>query len=148
MSTKTKQGPGRPGRQDITSVSDTLGVSRQRAGQIIREYSTANPKFAEELAQARLEAIRERIRVNRAQAERLEHENQLLTGRYVAREEMREQGKAIGAVLVSVFAGWDKDLAAEVCGRSELDAQTVISGHVDRLFSDLRARWEALALEK
>ena len=143
-----RPGPGRPGNPKITSVSENLGVSRQRAGQIIREYSSAHPRFASELSQARLEAIRERIRVNRAQAEKLEHENLLLTGKYCSREEMREQGKAIGAVLVSVFSAWDKDLAAEVCGRSELESQRIISSHVDRLFHDLRARWEVLALGK
>ena len=145
MSTKTTKKPGRPGRKDITSISESLGVTRQRAGQIIREYSSANPRFAEELAQARLEAIRERIRVNRAQAEKLEHENLLLAGKYISREEQREQGKAVAGVLQSVFAGWDGTLASEVAGLSEIEVARVVRDHIDKLFRDLRQRWEFLA---
>ena len=141
---KQKVRPGRPADERITKMSTALKVTRQRAGQILREFEAGNPDHVARLAAARLESMEQRGRLNRALAEEQEFENAQVRGDFISRVEQVEQGRASGRVINAALAEWDKDWPARLVGRSELEVGAIVREQIDALIGDLRYRFEQL----
>ena len=88
----------------------------------------------------KLETAQERKKKEAEAAEKLRLWNLEKRGQLVERNEVKNQGAAVGLLLSSTLSGWVKDLPAELVGKSELEITQGLQGRVDGLIDNLRAK--------
>lgn len=98
------------------------------------------PDFQERMLMLKLETAQERKKKEAEAAEKLKLWNLEKRGQLVERNEVKNQGAAVGLLLSSTLSGWVKDLPAELVGKSELEITQGLQGRVDALIDNLRQK--------